>query len=57
MTKSLHSEVRFLHAGDILFVNFKFMFVTYGMSTIHDISKQGMYGLFSNKKMRKTCSW
>ena len=23
----------------------------------HDISKQGIYGLFWNKKKRKTCTW
>ena len=46
MANGFQSEVRFAHAADILFVHFKFMFLEYGMSVRHDISKQGMYVLF-----------
>ena len=50
MANGFQSEVRFAHDADIFFVHFKFMFLTYEMSVRHDISKQGMYALFSNKK-------
>ena len=53
MTKCLHSEVRFAHAADILFVHFKFMFLTYGMSIRHDISKQCKYVFFRTGKRGK----
>ena len=57
MTNGFPCEVRYAHAADILFVHFKFMVLTYGMSVRHDISKQGVYALFSNKKKRKTFAW
>ena len=47
------SEMRFAHAAGILFVDFKFMFLTYGISASHDITKQGMYALFSKKKKKR----
>ena len=56
MSNGFQSKVRFASAADILFFRFKFMFLTYGMNVRHDISKQGMYALFSNKKKRKTCT-
>ena len=46
MVNGFHSQVRFAHAADILIVNIKVMFLTYGMSVSHDISKQGIYALF-----------
>ena len=52
MANGFQSEVRFVHATDILFVRFKFMFLTYGMSVRHYISEEGVYALFSNKKIR-----
>ena len=57
MANGFQSEVRFAHAADILFVHFKFMFLTNGIRVRHDISIQGMYALSSNKKKRKICSW
>ena len=57
MANDFQSQVRFAHAADILFVRFEFMFLTYGISVRRDISKEGMYALFSNKKKRKTCAW
>ena len=45
--------MRLAHAGDILFVHFDFMFLTYRVSVRHDISKLGMYVLFLNKNKRK----
>ena len=53
MTKGLHSEVRFANAVDILFVHFKSMFLTYGMSIRHDISQQCMYAFFRTGKRGK----
>ena len=44
MANGFHSEVRFTHAADILIFHLKVMFLTYGMSVSHDISKQGIYG-------------
>ena len=38
MTNGFQSEVRVVHAADILFFHFKFMFLTYVMSVRHDIS-------------------
>ena len=49
-------EVSFAQAADILFVHFKFIFLAYGLSVRHDISEQGTYTLFLNKKKRKTCT-
>ena len=50
MANGFQSEVRFAYVADILFVHFKSMFLTCGMSVRHYISKQCMYALFSNKK-------
>ena len=57
MANGFQSKLRFAHAAVVLFVHFKCMFVTYGMSVRHDIFKQAMYTLFLNKKKRKTCAW
>ena len=50
MANGFQSEVRFAHAVDIVFVYSKFMYLTKGVNLRHDISKQGIYALFWNKK-------
>ena len=57
MANGFQSEVRFAHAVDILFVYSKFMHLTYRMNLRNDISKQGIYALFWNKKKGKSCTW
>ena len=53
LANGFQSEVRFTHAGDILFVYFEFMFLTYRMSVRHDFSNLGIYVLFLNNNKRK----
>ena len=53
MANDFQSEVRFAHAADILFVRFKFMFLTYGMSVRRDISKEGIMHCFRTRKRGK----
>ena len=50
MANGFQSEVGFAHAAGVLFFNFKFMFLTYGMGVRHDISKQGIYAFFRTRK-------
>ena len=56
MRIGFNGEVGFAHAAGILYVHLKFMFLTYRMSIRHNISKNGMYSLFKNKKKRETCT-
>ena len=53
MAYCFQSEVVFAHDADILFVHLKFMFLTYGMNVIHNITKNCMYALLKNKKKRE----
>ena len=50
MAKGFQCKIGVKHVADTSFVYFKFIFLTYGMSAKHNISKNGMYALFSNKK-------